>query len=161
MGRADISARKVDPVYPTHRCPLLWVIDSVQLRLPQSQCLFHSDAQGKLLVSLCWGTSWYQAFNPVAILLISFAFKIQEPNARLIAIVCVRPFTCDLWMRLTTRWFPSDVPSLPMVNSISRCLDSYARPQPSHSRLLDWSWFRFSSTDWKYVRYHRSGWADE
>lgn len=30
-----------------------------------------------------------QAFNPVAILLISFAFKIQEPNMRLIAIVCV------------------------------------------------------------------------
>lgn len=30
-----------------------------------------------------------KAFNPVAILLISFAFKIQEPNGRLIVIVLV------------------------------------------------------------------------
>ena len=30
-----------------------------------------------------------KAFNPVAILMISFAFKLQEPNQRLIAIVCV------------------------------------------------------------------------
>ena len=30
-----------------------------------------------------------QAFNPVAILLISFAFKIQDPNARLMLIVFV------------------------------------------------------------------------
>ncbi|KAG9104403.1 hypothetical protein FRC06_002638 [Ceratobasidium sp. 370] len=30
-----------------------------------------------------------KAFNPVAILLISFAFRIQEPNRRLVAIVCM------------------------------------------------------------------------
>lgn len=33
-----------------------------------------------------------KAFNPVAILLISFAFKIQEPNGRLIIIVLVSVF---------------------------------------------------------------------
>ncbi len=33
----------------------------------------------------------HQAFNPVAILLISFAFKIQEPNSRLVIIVMVCP----------------------------------------------------------------------
>lgn len=37
-----------------------------------------------------------KAFNPVAILLISFAFKIQEPNARLIAIVCMISVGCSL-----------------------------------------------------------------
>ncbi|ORY35411.1 triose-phosphate transporter family-domain-containing protein [Naematelia encephala] len=37
-----------------------------------------------------------KAFNPVAILLISFAFKIQEPNARLIAIVAMISTGCAL-----------------------------------------------------------------
>lgn len=34
-----------------------------------------------------------KAFTPVAILLISFAFRIQEPNSRLMAIVAVRSLT--------------------------------------------------------------------
>lgn len=37
-----------------------------------------------------------KAFNPVGILLISFAFKIQEPNARLLAIVLMISLGCAL-----------------------------------------------------------------
>lgn len=37
-----------------------------------------------------------KAFNPVAILLISFAFKIQEPNGRLVAIVMMISVGCAL-----------------------------------------------------------------
>lgn len=35
-----------------------------------------------------------KAFNPVVILLISFAFKIQEPNMRLIGVVAMISFGC-------------------------------------------------------------------
>lgn len=37
-----------------------------------------------------------KAFNPVGILLISFAFKLQEPNARLLAIVLMISLGCAL-----------------------------------------------------------------
>jgi hypothetical protein len=37
-----------------------------------------------------------KAFNPVAILLISFAFKLQEPNGRLLAIVMMISVGCAL-----------------------------------------------------------------
>ena len=37
-----------------------------------------------------------KAFNPVAILLISFLFRIQEPNSRLIAIVVLISTGCAL-----------------------------------------------------------------
>lgn len=37
-----------------------------------------------------------KAFNPVAILLISFAFKIQEPNGRLTLIVFLISIGCAL-----------------------------------------------------------------
>jgi hypothetical protein len=87
-----------------HRCLVLWKLDLVQLRLLDvsgrdcglfAQLRFAADRCMTWVLSVrshSLSVSFIQmlkAFNPVVILLISFAFRLQEPNQRLVGVVAV------------------------------------------------------------------------
>jgi hypothetical protein len=85
-----------------------------------------------------------KAFNPVVILLISFAFRLQEPNQRLIGVVAVSLGKRDAEIR--DRWNHSLTTScvpFPVADDLARMLHgsvtgslSSARQETTSSRWL-------------------------
>ena len=90
--RCSHVERHVPPEHPAHRSSLQRISDPQQHGVPASVRRVHPDAQGACLsanqaVAAAPHPTLAQAFNPVAILLISWSFRIKEPSKRLAVIV--------------------------------------------------------------------------